>query len=183
MLIGEKIKEIRISKKLTQQEVVGSFITRNMLSKIENNSATPSVKTLEFLANKLGVPPSALLDEVTIIEDNKSYNNNVDLSHITALIKARSALRNRDMDECIMAIKYFSGKDLSNLLNEDCDEACIILAFAFLEKAITANKNHDYRNAINFAQEAIKNNKKSLYYNQTIDAKATLLLNDSILKI
>ncbi|NCU26626.1 XRE family transcriptional regulator, partial [Candidatus Nomurabacteria bacterium] len=50
--IGERIKELRLSRKMTQQEVVGDHITRNMLSKIENNSATPSVRTLEYIAAK-----------------------------------------------------------------------------------------------------------------------------------
>jgi transcriptional regulator with XRE-family HTH domain len=37
-------------------------MTRNMLSKIENGSAAPSVKTLEFLAHSLDVPVSYFLD-------------------------------------------------------------------------------------------------------------------------
>ena len=47
--LGKRIKEARLSKKMTQSEVVGDFITRNMLSQIESGSATPSVKTLEYL--------------------------------------------------------------------------------------------------------------------------------------
>ena len=31
-LLGKKIKEARLAKKMTQKEVVGNFITRNMLS-------------------------------------------------------------------------------------------------------------------------------------------------------
>ena len=48
---------------MTQREVVGEYITRNMLSKIENNSATPSVKTLEYLAAKLGLPAGYFVSE------------------------------------------------------------------------------------------------------------------------
>ena len=47
--LGKRIKEARLSKKMTQSEVVGDFITRNMLSQIESGSATPSLKTLEYL--------------------------------------------------------------------------------------------------------------------------------------
>lgn len=46
---GRRIKEARISKKMTQSEVVGTFITRNMLSQIESGAAAPSLKTLEYL--------------------------------------------------------------------------------------------------------------------------------------
>lgn len=47
MTLGQKIKEARLERNMTQKDVVGDYITRNMLSKIENDSATPSVKTLE----------------------------------------------------------------------------------------------------------------------------------------
>lgn len=58
---GKRIKEARISKKMTQSEVVGDFITRNMLSQIESGAATPSVKTLEYLAETLDIPISELM--------------------------------------------------------------------------------------------------------------------------
>ena len=58
---GKRIKEARISKKMTQSEVVGDFITRNMLSQIESGTATPSVKTLEYLAETLDIPISELM--------------------------------------------------------------------------------------------------------------------------
>lgn len=58
---GKRIKEARISKKMTQSEVVGDFITRNMLSQIENGCAAPSVKTLEYLASVLDIPVSELM--------------------------------------------------------------------------------------------------------------------------
>ena len=51
--LGKRIKEARLAKKMTQSEVVGDFITRNMLSQIESGSATPSVKTLEYLCKVL----------------------------------------------------------------------------------------------------------------------------------
>ena len=62
MNLGEKIKAARLERHMTQKDVVGDYITRNMLSKIENGSATPSVKTLEYLAGApqfLWAEPSA----------------------------------------------------------------------------------------------------------------------------
>ena len=47
--LGKRIKEARLAKKMTQSEVVGDFITRNMLSQIESGAATPSLKSLEYL--------------------------------------------------------------------------------------------------------------------------------------
>ena len=60
--LGQRIREVRLQKKLTQSDVVGDYMTRNMLSKIENGSAAPSVRTLEFLAVALDVPVSYFLD-------------------------------------------------------------------------------------------------------------------------
>lgn len=63
MTLGQRIKEARLEKQLTQQELVGEYITRNMLSKIENDSATPSVRTLEYLADRLGLSPGEFLSD------------------------------------------------------------------------------------------------------------------------
>ena len=60
--LGQRIREVRLSKKLTQNDVVGNYMTRNMLSKIENGSAAPSVRTLEYLAVALDMPISYFLE-------------------------------------------------------------------------------------------------------------------------
>lgn len=54
--IGKKIRSLRLSRALTQTELCGGSITRNMLSLIENGNATPSLPTLVYLAERLGVP-------------------------------------------------------------------------------------------------------------------------------
>ena len=63
MNIGQKIKKIRTEKLMTQNELVGNEITRNMLSQIENGSANPSLTTVQYIAKKLGVPAGYLLSE------------------------------------------------------------------------------------------------------------------------
>ncbi|PGV91210.1 transcriptional regulator [Bacillus cereus] len=61
--LGEKIKTLRKEKKLTQTELVGSELTKSMLSQIENGKATPSMKTLQYVAGKLECEMSFLLEE------------------------------------------------------------------------------------------------------------------------
>ena len=61
--IGERIKRLRRIKNLTQAELAGNDITRNMLSRIETGSALPSLPTLVLLAERLGVPAGILLEE------------------------------------------------------------------------------------------------------------------------
>ncbi|PEZ03601.1 transcriptional regulator [Bacillus sp. AFS018417] len=61
--LGEKIRTLRKEKKLTQSELAGTELTKSMLSQIENGKATPSMKTLHYLADKLGCDASFLLEE------------------------------------------------------------------------------------------------------------------------
>ena len=73
--LGRRIKEARLAKKMTQSEVVGNFITRNMLSQIESGSASPSIKTLEYLSQVLEIPVDQL-----ILSEEKSKEHEVCLT-------------------------------------------------------------------------------------------------------
>ncbi len=61
MEIGDKIKRLRTAKLMTQAELAGSEITRNMLSRIENGAALPSLGTVKYIAERLNVSPGFLL--------------------------------------------------------------------------------------------------------------------------
>ncbi len=63
MELGTKIKEARLAAGMSQRQLCGDQITRNMLSLIENGSAKPSMDTLVYLARRLGQPVSAFLQE------------------------------------------------------------------------------------------------------------------------
>ena len=63
MTLGEKIKAARLEAGLSQRQLCGDTITRNMLSQIEHGSANPSVATLRYLAQQLGKPVSYFLQE------------------------------------------------------------------------------------------------------------------------
>lgn len=63
MDIGKKIKNLRTEKLMTQSELAGTEITRNMLSRIENGAALPSLGTIIYLADKLGVSAGYLLSK------------------------------------------------------------------------------------------------------------------------
>ena len=63
MELGEKIRQARLEAGLSQRQLCGEEITRNMLSQIEHGTAKPSMKTLQFLAARLEKPMSYFLDE------------------------------------------------------------------------------------------------------------------------
>lgn len=63
MELGEKIRQARQNLGLSQRQLCGEDITRNMLSLIENGASKPSMKTLTILAERLGKPVSYFLDD------------------------------------------------------------------------------------------------------------------------
>ena len=56
MQLGDKIRERRREVGMTQAELAGDTVTRNMLSQIEGGKASPSLSTLAMLAERLSVP-------------------------------------------------------------------------------------------------------------------------------
>ncbi len=63
MELGQKLRQARLERGLSQRQLCGDLITRNMLSQIENGSARPSMDTLCALAERLGKPVSYFLEE------------------------------------------------------------------------------------------------------------------------
>lgn len=72
MTLGEKLRQCRAEAGLTQKQLCGEEITRNMLSQIENDSAKPSMKTLQYLAKQLGKPVGYFLEEEALISPNQA---------------------------------------------------------------------------------------------------------------
>ena len=71
MELGEKLRLTRLEAGLSQRALCGDEITRNMLSRIENGAARPSMKTLGCLAARLGKPVSYFLGEDTVCSPNQ----------------------------------------------------------------------------------------------------------------
>lgn len=63
MELGQRLRQARLEAGLSQRQLCGEEITRNMLSQIENGGARPSMHTLQYLAGRLGKPLSWFLEE------------------------------------------------------------------------------------------------------------------------
>ncbi len=85
MELGQAIRQARQEAGLSQKQLCGDRITRNMLSQIEHGAASPSVATLRYLAERLGVRVSALLGEEPTVRPEE-----------TALAEARACLARQD---------------------------------------------------------------------------------------
>jgi transcriptional regulator with XRE-family HTH domain/Tfp pilus assembly protein PilF len=52
--IGERVRELRAARGLTQSELAGERFTKEYVSQIERGKTRPTVQTLEWLADRLG---------------------------------------------------------------------------------------------------------------------------------
>ena len=71
MELGARLKQARLEVGLSQRELCGEEITRNMLSQIENGSARPSMDTLRYLSSRLGKPMGYFLEEDAVTSPNQ----------------------------------------------------------------------------------------------------------------
>ena len=70
MELGERLRQARINAGLSQRQLCGGEITRNMLSQIEHGACNPSVATLCYLAKRLELPVSYFLEEEMAVSSN-----------------------------------------------------------------------------------------------------------------
>lgn len=108
MELGEKIRKARQALGLSQRQLCGEEITRNMLSLIENGGAKPSMKTLTILAERLGKPIGYFL------EDGATDPGDL-LSSVNHLRQARQAL---EAGKALYAEKLLEGVTAPELLRE-----------------------------------------------------------------
>ena len=160
--LGKKIKALRKAKGLTQAELTGNKITRNMLSSIENGIANPSLDTLQYIADGLGVPVSYLISE----EDDLFFFQKKE--KIEKIYRAYEA---KNYTACINIINSLTSKD---------SELQYILASAYLELGkqnvangalLTARKN------LELAAESCSNTKLN-----TLHIEAQIPMYSSIAK-
>lgn len=100
MTLGEKLRQVRTEAGMTQRQLCGEEITRNMLSQIENGTARPSMKTLQYLAGRLGKPVSFFLEEEGAVSPNRK-----------SMDRAREAYDSGDMAEVLEALSDYREPD------------------------------------------------------------------------
>lgn len=100
MDLGQKIKAARLEMGLSQRQLCGEFMTRNMLSLIENGSAKPSMDTLRYLSQALQKPVSFFLDELAVTSPNEAV-----------MQEARMALALQDLPRLRQALDGFREPD------------------------------------------------------------------------
>ncbi len=128
MKLGEKIRQARIEAGLSQRQLCGEEITRNMLSLIENGSAKPSMKTLTYLAGRLGKPISYLLEETAVLSPNQ-----------TLMKQARLCFDSGDFSGAVKALEAYAGPD--EIFDRERDLLWVLSHLSLAEAAARDGRN------------------------------------------
>jgi transcriptional regulator with XRE-family HTH domain len=106
--LGRRLREVRLMRKMTQAEVTNGHITRNMLSQIESGVATPSIKTLEYLCNRLGVSVRDILGDEKLSEisakPDKTPSNPV-FSSLKPIEETEESFKYKDLLAALLTTK------------------------------------------------------------------------------
>lgn len=158
MTLGNKIRNLRKERSLTQAALCGDQITRNMLSQIENDLAVPSVSTLTYLAQQLNVPIGYLLDGA---QPFFAYRKMQLIEQIRALYKAES------WQSCI---------DLCKQLGDFDDELALLLADCYLQQAKEALRTRHLESARHLLDTCLLFTARTCYPHAAIEEEASCLL-------
>lgn len=160
MDIGKRLRQARLEAGLSQRQLCGDTITRNMLSQIENGSARPSMATLEALASRLGKPISFFLEEQAVTSPNQAV-----------IDAARRAWQQEDFDRVL--------RELSDYRRPDPvfdQEMALLLALANLRLAEEAMKEARFPYAQVLLDRAGQAGGKTAYYTPELERRRRLLL-------
>lgn len=161
--LGRRLKAARLAKKMTQSDVVGDFITRNMLSQIESGSATPSMKTLEYLAGVLEIPMERLLAD---------QGGPAEPEAVSILSRAKSLLKEKDYAALLL---------IQNAGSAISDELHALHSIAHLElaKDLCRNKQAEQmQTAVNHARLAAQEAAAGIYANDARISEAKQLITE-----
>ena len=158
MELGQLMKQARLEAGLSQRQLCGDVITRNMLSQIENGSARPSMETLRYLSGRLGKPVSFFLNEEAAVPNQ------------ALLAKARQAYASGDYMPALDELSNYEDDGIFDaeayLLKVQC---CLALA----QIAIAEERLPYAGTLLEKAEEA---GAKTPYYTSDLQRRRLLLL-------
>lgn len=160
MDLGQKLKQARLELGLSQRQLCGDAITRNMLSLIENGAASPSMETLRYLAGQLGKPMSYFLEENAVASPNQP-----------AMELARHAFDLGDYDQTLRHLEQYQRPDLIFDWEEALLRSLSLLSLA--EEAVSGGKG-PY--ALELLEKAAAAGKQTPYYTDALERRRLLAL-------
>ena len=157
MELGEKLRQARMEAGLSQRQLCGEEITRNMLSLIENGSAKPSMKTLQYLASRLGKNVSYFLEETAVLSPNRAV-----------MVSARHLYDAGEFAEADRALENYRCPD--EVYDREKEILWVLIRLGLAEDAIRQGRNL-------YAQELLKQTPVNTpYLQEELNRKKLLLL-------
>ncbi len=157
MELGQRLRQLRIEQGLSQRQLCGDVITRNMLSQIENGTARPSMDTLSYLSARLGKPVSFFLEEAGAQTPN-----------LAIMEQARIFYVQKDWTKLLSQLQQY--RDGDGLFDE---ERWLLQALCLMELA-KETENRVY--AQQLLEEAVQAGKRTPYYTDAIERTRLLQL-------
>jgi HTH-type transcriptional regulator, quorum sensing regulator NprR len=108
MHIGEKIRQIRMMKKMKQSELVEGICSIAYLSRVENGKSKPSAQFIRAVCQKLGIAPEDISDD----QSNKKKQR---ITNIINQYKKTRILN--ETDEYLLKLALFESHLLDTLIN------------------------------------------------------------------
>lgn len=159
MELGKKIKMARLEAGLSQRQLCGEEITRNMLSLIENGSARPSMNTLRYLAGRLGKPVAYFLEEQAVTSPNQ-----------TVMEQARNARSAGSPEEALETLESYRSPD--PVFDR---ERWLLEALCLMEGAANAIAAGKSPYAVQLLEKAAYAGRKTDYYTPDLERRRLLL--------
>ncbi len=160
MDLGQKLRQARQAAGLSQRQLCGDEITRNMLSQIENGSARPSMDTLRYLAGQLGKPISYFLEEQAVTSPNQAV-----------MAQAKKTFGDQDFGRVLVSLSGYQEPDPVFDWERHLLEALSCIALA--ERAITENR---LPYAAQLLEQAAAAGANTPYYDSALERRRLLLL-------
>lgn len=160
MELGEKLRQARQEKGLSQRQLCGDTITRNMLSLIENGAAAPSLETLQFLASRLEKPIGYFLGEASVTSPNQAVIQEV-----------RLCLEEGALTTALEQLRRYQAPD--PVFDQEAALLEVLVCIGLAEEMISRNKKP-------YAEELLQRAKlageKTVYYTRELERRRLLAL-------
>ncbi len=160
MELGQRLRQARLEAGLSQRQLCGETITRNMLSQIENGTAKPSMATLGILAQRLGKPISFFLEEEAVTSPNQSVMD-----------RARRAFAAGEHDRTLGELSNYQGPD--PVFDQEMALLRVLASLRLAEKAVEEQR---LPYALELLERAAQAGAQTAYYGPELERKRLTLL-------
>ncbi|WP_432666007.1 helix-turn-helix transcriptional regulator [Wukongibacter baidiensis] len=149
--MGKKIRFLRKEQNMTQEELAGGQFTKSYISLIERGKINPSMKALNYIAEKLNKPVSLLLDtEGSIIDSNNLYK----ISHI--IEEGKNLVDSFEFDKALTVFNPLID-NINNLTNYHKGLIYYYLGFIYFKKETNEQSLDLIKKSIDSLKNALKN--------------------------